>query len=318
MFYRPMSFACLFALACQTALAGQFTATLQTVDDLKAVIATVEPSHQVPARARIGGTIISLNVKEGDEVAAGSTIAIIVDDKIALQLTALDARIQSATAQLDQARIDFNRTTELLKTGAAAQSLLDQRKTNLDVADRSLSALKADRQVIAQSATDGAVLAPASGRVLKVAVTEGGVVLPGETIALLAQDHYILRLQLPERHAAILKAGDTVQMLGREGQEPQTGRIRIVYPEIQGGRVIADVDSPGLGSYFVGERTRVYISTGKRSAFMVLTAAISARAGVRYLHLTGGHEVVVQPGETHGDSIEILSGLNEGDVVETP
>ena len=45
--------------------------------------------------------------------------------------------------------------------------------------------------------------------------------------------------------------------------------MRIVYPEIQGGRVVADVDVSGLGDYFVGERTRVYIDAGKRRAIVV-------------------------------------------------
>ena len=94
--------------------------------------------------------------------------------------------------------------------------------------------------------------------------------LPGETIATLAEDHYILRLQLPERHARFMRAGDAVQIGARglqtsERARKREGRVRIVYPEIQGGRVIADVEVDGLGDYFVGERTRVYVTTGKRA-----------------------------------------------------
>ena len=36
------------------------------VQDQKAVVATVEPVHQLVARARIGGTIVALKAKEGD------------------------------------------------------------------------------------------------------------------------------------------------------------------------------------------------------------------------------------------------------------
>jgi starvation-inducible outer membrane lipoprotein len=35
------------------------------VQDQKAVVATVEPVHQLVARARLGGTIVSLKAKEG-------------------------------------------------------------------------------------------------------------------------------------------------------------------------------------------------------------------------------------------------------------
>lgn len=302
------------------AVAGEVTITLQSVTDFKSVIATVEPVHVLAARARIGGTLVSVTVKEGDRVETGKLMAKVVDQKIALQLAALDTRIQSADAQLSQAKIDLDRTTALQKAGAAAQALLDQKRTALDVAERTLAGLKADRQVIVEQGSEGDVLAPATGRVLKLNSVEGAVVMPGETVATLAEDQYILRLQLPERHAAILRAGDTVEMAGRDGADARRGTVRIVYPEIQGGRVIADVDVAGLGGYFVGERMRVTVPTGKREVILVPAAAVTLRAGVNYVRLADGTDIVVQPGDVSADgkSIEILSGLKTGDHVVTP
>jgi hypothetical protein len=94
--------------------------------------------------------------------------------------------------------------------------------------------------------------------------------------------------------------------------------VRIVYPEIQGGRVIADVDVKGLGDYFVGERTRVYVTTGKRDTIIAPREAIYRRAGVDYVHLKDGAEVVVQTGEQRAEGLEILAGLHDSDVVVTP
>ncbi|MCC2099819.1 MAG: HlyD family secretion protein, partial [Hyphomicrobiales bacterium] len=166
-----------------------------------------------------------------------------------------------------------------------------------DIAERNLQAIKSDRDVIVQQSAEGAVLAPGAGRVLTVPVSQGRVLLPGETVATIAQDQYILRLQLPERHARFMRAGDKVLMAAR-GQEgglkaAQEGKVRIVYPEITGGRVVADVDVPGLGNYFVGERTRVYVSTGKRETIVVPAPAVFERSGVKFVRLKGGGEVVV-------------------------
>jgi multidrug efflux system membrane fusion protein len=148
------------------------------------------------------------------------------------------------------------------------------------------------------------------------------VVMPGETIATLAEDNYILRLQLPERHARFMRAGDRVE-IGERGVNTgagacKEGRVRIVYPEIQGGRVIADVDVKGLDNYFVGERARVYVTTGKRNAILAPKSAVYRRAGVDFVKLANDAEVVVQTGDVHGDAIEILSGLHDGDAVQTP
>jgi len=297
------------------------------VADRKAVIATVEPVHQLAARARIGGTIASLTVKEGDIVAAGARIALVADEKLALQMQALDARIASQQSQRDQAKIDYDRIAELARRGVSSQTQLDQAKTNLDVAERNLTAMRSDRDVVAQQANEGAVLAPGAGRVLTVPASVGRVVMPGETIATLAEDQYILRLELPERHARFLRAGDTVRIGSRGLQDEghantREGRVRIVYPEIQGGRVIADVDVSGLGDYFVGERTRVYVDTGTRRTIILPASYVYRRAGVNYVRLASGDEVVVQPGETRDDGdgkgVEILSGLNDGDRLAAP
>jgi len=69
-----------------TAMAEGETAAVQlkTVNDRKAVIATVEPVHELSARSRISGTISVVNVKEGDKVKAGDKIAVVGDEKLAL------------------------------------------------------------------------------------------------------------------------------------------------------------------------------------------------------------------------------------------
>jgi RND family efflux transporter MFP subunit len=303
--------------------AAQQAVTRQQVDDRKAVIATVEPVRELPARARIGGTIVALSVREGDQVAAGDRIALVVDPKLALQIQALESRIQAQNAAREQAQIDFNRMQQLRGSGTVSQAQLDQVRTRLDVAVRTFEALRSDREVVEQQSTEGAVLAPAAGRVLKVPVSVGSVVLAGETIATLATDNYILRLQLPERHARFMKAGDTI-LVGARGlqqQEQETlrrGRVRLVYPQIDQGRVIADAEVDGLGDFFVGGRTRVYVATGKRDALVVPADVVYRRYGVSYVKLKDGTEVVVQPGLPVDGGVEVLSGLNEGDVVVRP
>jgi membrane fusion protein, multidrug efflux system len=303
--------------------AAQQAVTRQQVDDRKAVIATVEPVRELPARARIGGTITALTVREGDQVAAGDRIALVVDPKLALQVQALEARIQAQSAAREQAQIDLNRVQQLRASGTVSQAQLDQARTRLDVAQRTLQALGSDREVVEQQSTEGAVLAPAAGRVLKVPVSVGSVVLAGETIAILATDNYILRLQLPERHARFMKAGDPI-LVGARGLQQQDqetlrrGRVLLVYPQIDQGRVIADAEVEGLGDFFVGERTRVYVATGKRDALVVPADVVYHRYGVSYVKLKDGTEVVVQLGRPVEGGIEVLSGLNEGDQVVRP
>ena len=55
--------------------AAEITVSVRQVEDRKAVLATVEPVRQLIARTRLGGTIVSLKVREGDTVAPGARTA---------------------------------------------------------------------------------------------------------------------------------------------------------------------------------------------------------------------------------------------------
>ena len=296
---------------------------ISKVEDQKAVFATIESVDVVTARARIGGTVVELLVDEGSPVQAGQKIARVVDQKLALQAKSVDARTQSALSQRDLAKTAFARQEKLFATGAIPRARLDEARTALEVAERTLSAARADAQVLQQTRAEGAVLAPAQGRILKVSVTKGAVVLPGEVVASMAADAYILRLQLPERHAQFVRAGDEVKVAERglgaltpqSGQELRTGHIIQVYPEIKQGRVVADVDVENLGDFFVGERIRVWVGTGARDTIVVPQAYLYKRYGVTFAKLDDGHEVVVQPGLLQPGGVEVLSGLKAGDTL---
>jgi len=95
----------LLALGTSSALAETFTVASQVVSDEKAVFATVESRNVEPARARIGGTVVALAVKQGDEVTEGQVVATVADEKLLLQIKSLDAQIAGLEAQLAQAEL---------------------------------------------------------------------------------------------------------------------------------------------------------------------------------------------------------------------
>jgi len=174
------------------------------------------------------------------------------------------------------------------------------------------------------------VLAPTSGRVLTVPVTAGTVVMPGDPIATVAEQNFVLRLLVPERHARFLKAGDPVRVDGADvglGTGPRFGTIRLVYPQITNGRVMADAVMPGLTDYFVGERVRVWVSAGSRESIVVPSDYLITRFGIDYARVWQGIgriiDVPVQRGQSRPrpglpNGVEVLSGLHAGDRLMRP
>lgn len=312
------------------AAAADLTVSAETVIETKAVFGEVRSRDTVPARSRISGTIAEISVEEGSAVTAGQPIATVVDDKLLLQRDAAEAQIKVLTAQLDNARTELDRAQQLLAKGAATQSRVDQAQTAVTVLTNQLAAAAAQRAVVEQQLAEGKVLAPGAGRVLSVPVARGSVVLAGDEVVRIAGGGYFLRLSLPERHAATIHEGDTVQVgtrvlsadLSAVPAALKPGRIVKVYPEITGGQVLADVDVAGLGDYFVGERTLVWIPIGTRRVIAVPAAAISTRHGIDYVRLAATPqpvEVAVIAGKPLADGrIEILSGLAPGDTVVVP
>lgn len=305
-----------------------FSVTRQTISDEKAVFATVESISVVPARARIGGTIAQLKVKEGDGVAAGQAIATIGDEKLVLQMKSLDAQIEALQAQANQAQIDFTRTEGLVERGIMPRVKLDEQRTALNVAENGLRARTAERAVINEQLNQGQVLAPADGRVLKRLVTVGSVVLAGDPVVTVAQQNFKLRLRVPERHARFIKAGDRVRIDGAEfnGEAAKWGIVDLVYPQIEDGRVVADATVEGLGEYFVGDRLRVWISGGERTTFIIPASYLTTRFGIDYVQIRKGDgsiDVPVQRGRERptpalADGLEILSGVASGDQLVRP
>ncbi len=296
---------------------SDLSVTMSKIEDMKAVFATVETSDVVSARARIGGTLTSLSVDEGAVVKEGQAIAVVGDPKLSLSMKALEARIFSLEAQGKLAETTLERARKLKQSGTIAQKSLDEAVTALDVIERDLLALRAELAVVSERRNEGLVKAPSSGRVTKVHVSQGGVILPGEPVATIAAKGYILRLNLPERHARFIKVGDAV-LVGDDSAPLRIGHVQLVYPEIRQGRVVADVAVAGLGDFFVGERVLVRVGAGKRDVILIPEDYLFQRFGLTFATLKGGAEIVIQPGLIRTNNTEVLSGLRVGDVVVRP
>lgn len=310
------------APAPQTApAAGRLTVQTQMVADMKPVPATLTTRDMADARARISGVLISLAVKEGDRVGQGQVVGRVKDDRLSLQTGAFDAQVSAAAAEAARANADLARTRDLFSHGVYAQARLDQVEAQAKAANANLAAARAQRGASVELGAQGAILAPAAGRVLTADVPVGSVVMPGQTVARITAGPMVVRIELPEGQARALKVGDVVQLAAEDlrGAAAQ-GVITQVYPSVTGGQVIADVSAAGLPQDLVGQRVRAQIKVGSRPALVVPRRYVVTRFGVDYARLVGPDNTVSETpvqttaGPTPG-TLEVLSGLRPGDVL---
>lgn len=320
---RSLFLAAALATATPALAAETLVLAPEIVPEWKAVYGRVEARDLVPARARIGGTVVELLVSEGDAVEAGQRIAVVRDDKIAFQIAAYDAQLRALQAQLDKAEAELARGASLVERGIVTAQRLEQLRTDVDVTRSQIAASEAQRSVVVQQGEEGAVLAPVAGRVLTVPVTKGAVVMAGEPAATIGGGGFFLRLAIPERHARDLVEGAAIRIAA--GGAESEGRLARIYPQIENGRVVADVEIGALDRAFVDARVPVEVPVGSREALLVPQAAVATRSGLDFVRVAeggGAVERAVVPGETvmrDGEAfVEILTGLTAGETIVVP
>lgn len=294
------------------------------IADLKAVGAEITTRDSAEALARIPGTLVSLSIREGDSVRKGQQIGLVVDSRLGYETSALGSQVAAARAESDRARADLSRVRDLYENRVYAKARLDQAVAAARAADAQLAAARAQQSASASVARQGAILAPASGRVLRADIPAGSVVAPGMSVATVTAGPPVLRLELPESLAGQVRSG--AKVLVAQGDLPEGsrhGQVIQVYPAVSGGRIRADATVPGLSAELVGRRIGVSIEVGRRSALVVPRRFVSTRYGIDQVDIVTADRrltsVPVQIAPTMDPAtVEILSGVAEGDRLFAP
>lgn len=322
---RIAALSALMLIAAGPAVSQTLTVEETTVVDYRPVVARVEAGDSATARSRLQGVVTQLSIDEGDVVKTGDIVAVVTDGTIAPQISAVGSRIEALQSQIRQAEADLERNRKLFADGFFPKARLDEQETALDVLRRNLSAAQSERNALEARRAESLIRAPADARVTAVNTVEGSVVSPGETIASFATLDGIVRLSLPERHAAQIAEGESVSLrLPGRGGDIRIATIVKVYPELRDGAVIADATVPGGLDALVGERVDVLAPVGERRAIRIPREYVVTRYGVDFVRVKVGERFVdapvalASPLADDEDAYEILSGLRPGDIIEKP
>ena len=292
--------------------------------ELKAVGAEIATRDQAEALARIPGVLTSLSVRAGDVVQEGQRIGLIVDSRLGYETRAYGAQVAAAQAEAARANADLARIRDLYDNGVYAKARLDQALAAAHAADAQVAAARAQQGASASVAEQGAVLAPATGRVLRADIPAGSVVAPGMSIATITAGPPILRLMLPESVAGQVRPG--ARVIVNDGNLPSNssqGSVTQVYPGITGGQVRVDATLPGLSAQFVGRRVSASVEIGTRKALVAPKTFVTTRYGIDQVQVVVDGKrlsmVPVQIAPTGDpDTVEILSGVSSGDALWAP
>jgi RND family efflux transporter MFP subunit len=296
----------------------------RTVPDYRMVSAVLTNRDIGDARARISGRITQILVREGEKVKAGQVVAIVNDERLALEAEAATSVVRAAQAANEKAQQDLQRSERLFASGAVSQAALDQARAAATAAAAQLKAASSQAAAARALNTQGQVVAPSAGEVTRIPLPAGSVIMPGEVVVQISTGDPVLRIELPESEAVNLEQGQSIRFLSEDDDQPKLAAIRQVYPAVASGRVMADIDASGIDRRLIGGRIRVLAPAGERTAIVIPEQYVDTRFGADYVRLrrAGGAviDVPVQRGarvplDDMPDGVEILSGLRAGDEI---
>lgn len=278
---------------------------------------------------QVGGKIISRAVEEGNFVRTGDILMQIDAKDVVQQLNASKAQVDSAQANLNLAKSNFERYNQLFSENAISAAMLDQYKTSYENAVASYNAAVAQANQISNSLSYTQLLANSDGVISKINVEVGQVVAAGQTVLTLVQTNELeVEINVPENKLSEIEIGkraeisfwanpDKVGGVVREiapvaDSTARTYRVRISIPNPRdaiylGMTASAEFLSPNLNGYTL-PLSAIY-QTGANSQVWIVTAENKTALKNVTVESFSGNEVIVR-GISPQDKI-VVAGIHK-------
>jgi len=287
----------------------------ETIADRIEALGTLRPNESVRITASVSDTISHIHFEDGQPVEAGDVLVELTDQEESALLT-------EAESLAAEARRQFERHQELLASGSASESLLDERR-------REWQAAKARLEAVRSRLKDRLVVAPFSGRVGLRMVSPGALISPGEPITTLVDDSRMkLDISVPAIYFTSVSPGTRIEAIspvlpGRTFEGTVTSIDSTIDPVTRTMTVRAVIDNPAH-ELIGGMLMTLNLLRNERQALVIGEEAIIPQGESKYVLVvaeTGGmlraEKREVTLGTRMPGRVEVLSGLAAGDQIVT-
>ena len=274
-----------------------------------------EPIQELNMSAEKSGKIVKVLAKEGDVVRVGQTLAIMRGD-------AINVNAQASEAAYLNAKTDYSRFENAYKTGGVTKQQLDQAKVVLSNAEANYKQAKIN-------IGDTYIKAPISGIINKRHIEPGSIVsaMPATNLFDIVNVSKLkLTVNVNESQVASLKTGTTTTITTSVYPDKVfNGKITFIAPKADASLnfpVEIEVQNNANNEIKAG----MYGTALFKSAQQVQTLRVAPR--IAFVGSVNGNQVFtiengvaklkkVTAGRIFGDQVEILNGLEDGDIVIT-
>lgn len=283
----------------------------ETIEDRIFSSGSVQANEMVELTAEASGIITGIFFEEGREVEKGQLLVKINDSE-------LQAQKQRAEYRLNLAEQREERQRRLLERGGISQDDYDATLNEVNV-------LRSEVRLIDAQIDRTEVRAPFSGIIGLKYVSEGAYITPASRIASLQEvDPIKIDFSIPERHLSRVSVGDRIIFSVQGVDSTFAGRVYAIEPRIDTQTRTLQIRalSPNTENLlFPGAfATITLIMEEISNALMVPAISVIPELNAQKLFvLRDGKvdEVRVQTGIRTSEKVQIISGLERGDLVLT-
>lgn len=273
----------------------------------------LNPLHTLSLVSEVAGRVQTVTALNGQYVNKGQVIALLDHEQIQIDL-------KVAQANYEKAQLDLVKYKTMLESNAITKQQLEEQKINLINAEAKLATL--NRQL--KNAT---IVAPISGSINKLFLEVGSYLSPGSSIAEIIDIKELkMQVSLLDKDIIKVKTGEVIKItpdlfpntnysgkivsVGSKSDDSRKFQVEIQFSnnsnmDLKGGMT-------GLANF---EKV-----SNKNSLVIPLKCIVGSLKDPKVFVINGNKanlkKIVV--GYTHGDYIEVISGLNTNEeIVET-
>lgn len=284
---------------------------------------SLRAARQAVVRAKIGGEIVDVPVREGDRVEAGQVIARIDRSEYESRYRERLASLEAAKAQAAFAETTRKKNEDLLQKKFISSQAYDNAKSGAEVGAAQADALKAQVDLAKKALDDTVVRAPIAGWVAERSVQRGDKTnVDGKLFTLVDLRTLELEALVPANEIAQVTIGqEFVASVEGFGERRFAGRVARVAPSAQSGNrnvpIYIEIDNKDA-ALKTGLFAEGRLGLGRKTAVALApTSALRTEAGGSFVYVLAGDRIRKLPVDigivSEGDGLaEIARGLEPG------
>lgn len=318
-----------------------FQTATQKLPETVDAVGTVRASESSTLSSQVMGTVMNVTVREGDPVRAGQILLTIDAAQLSSQAARAHAAAMAIGQQVAAAESDAVLAASTLKRYEmlkAQKSVSPQEFDEVQARSQAASAhlaMARSQEAEAKSAEAAALTmqgytrihAPFDGVVTERKVDPGAMATPGSPLLTIEKAGTLrLEVSVDESLLSCIRASKDVSVvIDKSGTSPVMGKIAQVVPAADAASrsFLVKIDLPPASGLHSGMFGHAILECGSKDFLMIPRSAIVAHGSMQSVYVIGQNQIAsvryVSTGNTYGDRVEALSGLNAGEsVVDSP